>query len=133
MVLSMKKNGVDLSFDMDYDYDYQNDSLFLYITDDYTYKRSLRLDNDIILDFDESNVPVAMEILHASKRFNTARLNLRNPLKLNMNIEIGKDYIHIKANFTIIIRNKRTPLELNAEGENSINLPSRATHFAAVA
>ena len=133
MVLYMEKNDVNQSFTMDYDYDYQNDSLFLHITDDYHYKRSLRLDEDIIIDFDVDNVPVAMEILHASKRFNTPRLSLRNPIGLNMHIEIGDDYIHIKAAFEINIRNKFIPLELNAEGENSINLPSQATHFAAIA
>jgi hypothetical protein len=49
----MFNKNIEQSFNMDYDYDYQNDSLFLYITDDYGYKQSLRLDEDIILDFDQ--------------------------------------------------------------------------------
>ncbi len=117
------------SFEMNQDYDAQNDSLFLYIIDDYVYKRSLRLDKDLILDFDENNVPVALEILHASKRLNTSKLNLRQPIGLNMEIVIARDFIHIKADFTIVIRNKSTPLDLDVEGENSINLPSQEAHF----
>jgi uncharacterized protein YuzE len=117
------------SFEMNHDYDAQNDSLFLYIIDDYMYKRSLRLDKDLILDFDENNVPVALEILHASKRLNTSKLNLRQPIGLNMEIVIAKDFIHIKADFTIVVRNKSTPLDLDVEGENSINLPSQEAHF----
>jgi len=117
------------SFEMNHDYDAQNDSLFLYIIDDYMYKRSLRLDKDLILDFDENSVPVALEILHASKRLNTSKLNLRQPIGLNMEIVIAKDFIHIKADFTIVVRNKSTPLDLDVEGENSINLPSQEAHF----
>jgi uncharacterized protein YuzE len=127
----MSNKDIEQLFNMDYDYDYQNDSLFLYITDDYNYKQSLRLDEDIILDFDQNMVPVAMEVLHTSKRFDVDKIHLRNPIGLDMNIEIGEDYIHIKAAFTITIRNKATPLKFNAEGENSINLPSQETHFAA--
>ena len=117
------------SFEMNQDYDAQNDSLFLYIIDDYVYKRSLRLDKDLILDFDENNVPVALEILHASKRLNTSKLNLRQPIGLNMEIVIARDFIHIKADFTIVIKNESTPLDLDVEGENSINLPSQEAHF----
>jgi uncharacterized protein YuzE len=121
------------SFSMKHDYDFQSDSIFLYITKRHEYQRSLRLDEDIILDFDKNNIPVAMEILHASKRFNIDKTHLRNPMGLDMNIEVAKDYIHIKAAFTLFIRNKHTPLEFNAEGENSINLPVTETHFAAAA
>jgi pectate lyase len=93
----------------------------------------LRLDKDIILDFNKNNIPVAMEILHASKRLKIDKVNLKDLMGLNMNIEVGKDHIHIKAAFNIIIRNKSKPLEFHAEGENSINLPSTETNFAAAA
>lgn len=52
------------SFKTNHDYDVENDSLFIYITDDYVYDKSLRLDKDVILDFDENKVPVALELLH---------------------------------------------------------------------
>jgi hypothetical protein len=97
------------------------------------YKRSLRLDNDIILNFDENNVPVALEILHASRTLDANRFDLTKPLVLNMEIVIGKDFIHIKADFTLIVRNKTTPLGLNIAGKNSINLPSQEAHFAKAA
>jgi len=117
------------SFKMNHDYDVQNDSLFMYITDDYIYDKSLRLDKDVILDFDENKVPVALEILHASKLFNINRFDLRNPMGLDMEIIIGDDCIRIKADFTILVRNKPTPLDLDIEGENSINIPSQEAHF----
>lgn len=40
-------------------YDYRGDSLFLYVDEDYDYKRSIRLTYDVILDFNEEDVPVA--------------------------------------------------------------------------
>lgn len=114
---------------MNLDYDIQNDSLFLYIEDDYTYDKSLRLNKDIIIDFDENKVPVALEILHASKLFEVNRSDLKNPISLDMEIIIGKDYIRIKADFIILTRNKVTPLDLDIEGVNSINIPSQEAHF----
>jgi uncharacterized protein YuzE len=44
------------SFKTNHDYDVENDSLFIYITEDYIYDKSLRLDKDVILDFDENKV-----------------------------------------------------------------------------
>lgn len=126
-------NTTEKSFSMDHDYDFQNDSMFFSITEDYEYNRSLRLDEDIILDFDKNNIPVAIEILHASQRLNMDKIYLKDLLGLDMNIDISKDYIHIKAAFTLFIRNKKAPLEFQADGENSINLPATETHFAAAA
>lgn len=117
------------SFKTNHDYDVENDSLFIYIIDDYIYDKSLRLDKDVILDFDENKVPVALELLHASKLFNVNRFDLRNPMGLDMEITIGDKCIRIKADFTILVRNKPTPLDLDIEGENSINIPSQETHF----
>lgn len=125
----VKSNG----FYVNHDYDVQNDSLYLYITNDYTYKRSLRLDEDIILDFDKNNTPVSLEILHASKIFNVNKFDLTKPMALNMEITIGEDFIHIKADVTLKINNKLVPLDLDITGENNINLPSQETHFAKVA
>ncbi|KAF5049923.1 DUF2283 domain-containing protein [Methanobacterium subterraneum] len=51
----MTKKSLEKQFLMEQDYDYQADSLLLYIKKDYNYKRSVRLDDDIILDFDEND------------------------------------------------------------------------------
>lgn len=117
------------SFKTNHDYDVENDLLFIYIIDDYIYDKSLRLDKDVILDFDENKVPVALEILHTSKLFKVNRFDLRNPMGLDMEIIIGDDCIRIKADFTVLVRNKPTPLDLDIEGENSINIPSQEAHF----
>lgn len=122
------EKGVRKTFIMERDYDAQNDSLFLHVTDKYSYRRSLRLEGDIILDFDENNVPVALEILHASKRFNVDKFDLKQPLDIKMYIGIGEETILIKALFRI--GHEPSKLKLKAECENSINLPSQETHFS---
>ncbi len=65
-------------FMMDQDYDYQSDSLLLHITEDYEYKKSVRLEEDIILDFDKNDVPVALELLNASKTLHVKKSSLIN-------------------------------------------------------
>ncbi|MGL6298797.1 MAG: DUF2283 domain-containing protein, partial [Methanobacteriaceae archaeon] len=44
-------------------YDYSNDILCMKILEEYEYNGSIQLEDDIILDFDKNNIPVAIEIL----------------------------------------------------------------------
>ena len=116
---------------MKQDYDMQTDSLFFYRTDDYDYKKSVRMDDDVILDLGKYDEPVAFEILHASKLFG---LNNKYPLtqqiKLNIGIAINEDTIIMEGNFILNIRQKKEPKLVKAETENLLNLPVQDLRFA---
>lgn len=115
---------------MDQDYDYQSDSLILHITEDYEYKKSVRLEEDIILDFDKNDVPVALELLNASKTLNVKKSSLIQPVSLKMNIGVAEDIIKLDATFSFLIHQKKIPKSLNWQTCNDVNLTANEASFA---
>ncbi len=126
----VSKENVRKTFLMDQDYDAQNDTLFLYIDDDYDYKKSVRMNKDVILDLDQKDLPVALEILHASKVFNVNKFFLTQPVGIDMQIEVEKDIITLEATFLVQIRQKEEPKPVKAQAANRLNLPVQDLHFA---
>ena len=118
-------------FIMDTDYDRQNDSLLMYVKQDYNYKESLPLGNNLILDFDGNYVPVALEILDASRILKVNKNSLTLPFHLDMEIVIKEDCIRIKAAFKVTVHKKEfdtTPI--NAEIPNLMNIPANQSNYA---
>lgn len=127
----LPKKDFKKTISVDQDYDVQNDTLFLYSLNDYDYKNSVRMSEDIILDFDQENVPVAIEILHASKVFGVNKYSLTQPITLDMNVDVGKSFIMLEAIFTIKVRQKKEPKPVKAEAPNKSNIPVlEGVHFA---
>lgn len=116
-------------FKMDIDYDYQNDSLFMYILDDYKYKESIELEKNIILDFDENDVPVALEILNASEKLRTEKVSLVQPFEFEMEIDITAESIILNASFKVSFHQKKIDAPVNFEIPNDMNIPDNQTHF----
>lgn len=117
-------------FRMAKDYDFQNDSLFMYVINDYKYKESLELGDNIILDFDENDVPVAIEILDAANILNVDKFSLKNLQSLNMEISINEDSISIQAEFKVLKHQKELEAPISVEIPNDLNLPQTQTEFA---
>ena len=67
-------------------YDRHFDVLGIRVVDDYTYNRSIELQEGIILDFDENNVPVALEILDASKLLKLPNKHYLTNITISMHI-----------------------------------------------
>ncbi len=65
------------TFKLNKDYDVQNDALYLRIKEDYKYKESIEIEDNIIVDFDVNYSPVALEILDACKIENFAATKLK--------------------------------------------------------
>lgn len=126
----LDKSKITKQFNMEQDYDYIADSLLFYINEDYKYKRSVRLTDDVILDFDEKDVPVALELLNASKIFNVNKSSLLQPVGLDMNIFVGEDRIKIDAKFFVLIHKKSISKPLVEETANNFNLIANEVHFA---
>ena len=62
-------------------YDAFSDSLFLAFPVEYNFKEVIPLEEEILLEIDDEGHPRALEILNASKIFNTSEENLKNILK----------------------------------------------------
>jgi len=112
------------------DYDYLNDSLFLYVKHEHDYKASMELGNNIILDFDTEYVPVALEILDASKVLGIDKFALKRDFGLDMQIGINQDSITISATFKVFKHQKLINAPVNATIPNNMNLPDMQSSFA---
>jgi uncharacterized protein YuzE len=129
---SEKKGALKLneqSFKMVNEYDTPSDILYLRIVDPYKYQESIELADNIILDFDVNNVPVALEILDASKFFHVKPYALRN-FGLDMNIQIKEDEISLNAKFMFLIHHKREEVPVSVGTINDIELPTMQTNYA---
>jgi uncharacterized protein YuzE len=78
------------------------------------YKESMELGNNIILDFDKQYVPVALEILDASKVLGIDRFVLKKDFGLDMQIGINQDSITISATFKVFKHQKLIDAPVNA-------------------
>lgn len=130
----MKKEGEnvnikDNSFEVEYMYDCSSDILGIKVKRDFKYSQTIEMDSGILLDFDEDNVPTALEILDASKRLNVPKESLKNILFLNMKISINEESIKLNAIFGLIIhKNKEEPI-LESLTQNYSNFPSMETEL----
>ncbi len=126
------KRKTSKEFTMEQDYDYQGDSLLLYINKDYKYKRSIRLADDIILDFNDEDVTVALELLNASKILDVEKSFLTRQVGLDMHICVGKDRIKLEAEILVLIHEEEIPKPLVEETANNANLAANEAHFAMI-
>jgi uncharacterized protein YuzE len=112
-------------FQLKKDYDFQSDVLYLRIVDDYQYRESIEIGNSLILDFDENYVPVAVEILDASRVLNVSKYSLREDFGLKMEISVGEDLVIIHAQFVLSVHQKEIPVEKDFKTLNDIHLPTQ--------
>ena len=70
------------SFELDYSYDSSFDILVVKVKRDFTYAKTVEMDEGVLLDFDINNVPISLEILDASKIFKVPKGSLNNPSSL---------------------------------------------------
>lgn len=105
------------------DYDIENDTLFFYAIEDYEYKKSVRMDEKVILDFDKNNVPMAMEILHASKLFGVKPIFLTRTIDVDINIDVEETYIKLEATFVIQVWRQKEPKDVKVQAPNESNIP----------
>jgi len=95
-----------------------------------TTTRSVRLDDDIILDFDENDATVALGLLNASRHLQVSKSSLIQPIGLDMSIGIGERIIKLEAHFSVSVHQNDIPRSLNSQIANKTNLFSNEVHFA---
>ena len=111
-------------------YDHSCDVLGIRIIDNYEYETSVELSNDVILDFDINNVPVALEILNASKVLKVPKYALNNIPMIQMNVDVDEKSISLKACFGVIIHNKEQIHSVDSFTSNDTGIPNIVTELA---
>lgn len=119
----------DVDFEMISKYDAKTDALFLKIKKPYSYKESVELTDNVILDFSTDNVPVALEILDASKYFHVKPFSLRN-FNFEMTIDVQKDNISLEASFMFLVHQKKEEIPVHLHTANDIEIPAIQTNYA---
>jgi len=99
-------------FEVEYKYDMEVDALFINIKKDYEYDTSIELDNDVIMDFDKNSVPVALEVLNASR--------------------VLKKSIGLKVFLGVTIHNKEQIHSVDTFTSNDTGIPNIETELATV-
>lgn len=116
---------------MKQDYDVATDTLFFYQVEDYDYKKSVRMNKNVILDLDQNKEPVAFEILHASQYFGLKnKFPLTQNVTVDLNIDIDEESITMEGLFIFLIRQKEEPKTVKTVADNLLNLPSQDMHLA---
>lgn len=97
-----------------YIYDLAFDLISFYCERDFRFKRSVKMDEGIFLDFDDKGRPVALEMIGASKILSVHRKNILEP-DFKLHVEITRDLIktEIKVKYSI---NQRE-FEVNVKNE----------------
>lgn len=84
--------------DAEYTFEYDLDIVNIKVKQNYNYRESVDFDTGVFLDFDETDFPVNLEILDASKRLNVDKDFLIDPSG-NVTILIESDLIELNIKF----------------------------------
>ena len=112
------------SYEVEYMYDESADILGIKATRDFAYHETIELDEGLLLDFDEDNVPTALEIHDASKRLNVPKNSLNELVFFHMKVTVDTKSICINAIFGVLIHNKENKQELESFTSNNYNIPN---------
>ena len=125
----MKDNN---NLELEYKYDIDTDAIFINVKKKYKYNTSIELNNDIILDFDKNENPVALEILNTSKVLGVSKSNLENIKNIRIKVNIDKKSIKLNACFDIFIDNREETAKVSPFTANNIGIPNVETQLASV-
>ena len=120
------------SFELDYNYDSSCDVLVVKVKRDFTYAKTVEMDEGVLLDFDINNVPISLEILDASKIFKVTKGSLNNPSSFNMKVCVNEDSIKIDVRMSLLNEYHHENTKLDSLVNNYANIPSMETTLSSV-
>lgn len=88
-----------------YMYDYSSDVFGVKVKNDFIYHETVELEDGVLLDFDKNDVPVSLEIMDASKRFNIPKSSLNDLKFFNMTVVVDNKFITINVVIGVLIHN----------------------------
>lgn len=106
-----------------YIYDFAFDLIDFACEREFKFKRSVNLGEGMFLDFDEKDMPVALELIGASKILRVHGKHLIDP-NLNVHIEITRNLIKIEIKLKYSINQRQFDVNFKNEVSNDWLLPS---------
>lgn len=127
--MKLKENNIQ---EVIYLYDSSSDVLGIKVSRDFQYAETVEMDDGLLLDFDVDNVPVSLEILDASKRFNLAKESFKNIICFKMDVCVDEKFISIDATLGVLVENVENTQVVKSFASNMTNIPEISSHLALV-
>lgn len=107
-----------------YMYDYSLDVFGVKVKNDFIYHETVELEDGVLLDFDKNDVPVSLEIMDASKRFNIPKSSLNDLKFFNMTVVVDNKFITINVVIGVLIHNNENKQILESFTVNKYGIPN---------
>ncbi|EFC93574.1 hypothetical protein METSMIF1_03157 [Methanobrevibacter smithii DSM 2374] len=105
-------------------YDYSSDVFGVKVKNDFIYHETVELEDGVLLDFDKNDVPVSLEIMDASKRFNIPKSSLNDLKFFNMTVVVDNKFITINVVIGVLIHNNENKQILESFTVNKYGIPN---------
>ena len=115
-----------------YRYDHLSDTLGIKVTRNFKYDETIEMDDGILLDFDADGIPVSLEILDASKRFDLDAGSFKKINCLKADICIDKKSISINAALGVLKEIFALKDHTHDDIENKQIFQSHASNYAKI-
>ena len=113
-------------------YDVASDILGVKSNKKFEYRETIEMDDGLLLDFDVDNVPVSLEILDASKRFNLPCEGLNNIVFFKMEVCIEDKSISLKAILGVLVDNVENIQDIESFTSNHNHYPNGISELALI-
>lgn len=107
-----------------YMYDYSSDVFGVKVKNNFIYHETVELEDGVLLDFDKNDVPVSLEIMDASKRFNIPKSSLNDLKFFNMTVVVDNKFITINVVIGVLIHNNENKQILESFTVNKYGIPN---------
>ena len=107
------------NFEVDKNYDYSLDICTITVKDDFNFGKSLEIEDGVILDLDENNIPISIEILDISLRLGIEKSEIKSS-DVSMKILCSEDILEITIDFYY----KEFNQTFNSKIANKFSIPS---------
>lgn len=123
----MKENNIQEAI---YKYDSFSDVLGIKVNHEFQYGETVEMDDGLLLDFDLNNIPVSLEALDASKRFNLPKESLDNIVFFKMEVCVEEKSISLNAVFCVLVDGFESTQNMESFTGNINHIPNMVVKLA---
>ena len=109
-------------FKVNTEYDRALDIYTITVDDDFEFKKSLEIEDGVILDFDKDNIPISIEILDISRRLSIKKHDVASS-NIAMKIICTGELLEISIVFLYKIHDEEFEKTIDSKLVNNFNLP----------
>lgn len=122
---------INKKFHVNTEYDYKYDIYSITVDENFIFKKSLELEDGLILDFNEEGIPISIEILDISERLDLSK-HLLNNATINMEINCNPDILNVEISFFYKVHEREMEKNIDSKLANNFNIPDMHTELATI-